>query len=182
MRVLTTGFGPFLRVTENPSAWLVERCGAPFVVLPVGYDAVDAFLEGLDPSSFDALVMVGVHGRARKIRLECVARNVVGGTPGSDGQARRPGRIDPKGPDRIRTSLWREVVWPGAADHFTLADNAGDYLCNYSFYRAASRFPEKRVGFVHVPPFDRMERETQREALQKLVSEISAQAMPTESR
>lgn len=165
MRVLTTGYGPFLSVKENPSGWLVERCGAPFVVLPVSFAAVDKFLAELDPASFDALVMVGVHGRARKMRLESVARNVVGKTPDVEGQVLVPGKIDPAGRDRIRTSLWSGVR---LAD-FTLTDDAGDYLCNYIFYRASVALPGKQVGFVHVPPWDRMPQTKQLGCFQALL-------------
>ncbi|MBS1707649.1 MAG: hypothetical protein JSS65_02885 [Armatimonadetes bacterium] len=168
MRVLTTGYGPFLSVTENPSGWLVERCGAPCVVLPVSFAAVDKFLAELDPDTFDALVMVGVHGRARKMRLESVARNVVGKTPDVEGQVLGPGKIDPTEPDRIRTSLWSGVR---LAD-FTVTDDAGDYLCNYIFYRASVALPEKKVGFVHVPPWDRMSQERQLAAIQRLLNEL----------
>ena len=172
MRVLTTGYGPFLSVTENPSGWLVERCGAPYVVLPVSYAAVDKFLAELDPDSFDALVMVGVHGRARKMRLESVARNVVGKTPDVDQVVLGPGKIDPAGPDRIATSLWRNNWWPEASQSFTLTKDAGGYLCNYIFYRAAQRFPEKQVGFLHVPPWNNVGQEWQLTAFRRLLARL----------
>ena len=173
MRVLTTGYGPFLSVTENPSGWLVERCGAPYVVLPVSYAAVDKFLAELDPDSFDALVMVGVHGRARKMRLESVARNVVGKTPDVDQVVLGPGKIDPAGPDRIATSLWRNNWWPEASQSFTLTKDAGGYLCNYIFYRASAMFAGKQVGFVHVPQWTRMERERQEKGFRTLLERLA---------
>ena len=173
MRVLTTGFGPFLSVTENPSGWLVQRCGAPYEVLTVSYAPVDAFLQALDPASFDALVMVGVHGRARKMRLESVARNVVGKTADVTGVVRGPGVIDADGPTRIKTTLWQDAWWPEAAREFTLTDDAGGYLCNYIFYRASQRFPEKQVGFVHVPPWKNMAQERQLTAFKQLLRHLN---------
>lgn len=173
MRVLTTGYGMFLSVTENPSGWLVERCGAPCVVLPVSYAAVDRFLAELDPDSFDALVMVGVHGRARKMRLESVARNVVGKTPDVDQVVLGPGKINPAGPDRIPTTLWRNNWWPEASQDFTVTRDAGSYLCNYIFYRAAAMFAGKQVGFVHVPQWARMERKRQLDSFRVLLDRLA---------
>jgi len=170
MRVLTTGYGPFLNIVENPSGWLVERCGAPFVVLPVSFAAVDKFLADLDPDSFDALVMVGVHGRARKMRLESVAQNMVGKTPDVDGKVLGPGQIDSSGHDRFRTSLWREINLP----NFTHTNDAGDYLCNYIFYRASATIPDKLVGFVHVPKWARMGQERQLASFGALLDELGA--------
>ncbi len=174
MRVLTTGFGPFGRFDSNPSAWLVEQCGRPHVVLPVSYAEVDRHVAGLDASTFDILVMVGVHGRARKMRLEQTARNTVGAHPDVDGHIAGPGLIDPLGPPLVKTRLSSEAWWPGAEAVFTRTDDAGAYLCNWIFYRAASRFQDRCFGFVHVPDWRRLDRERQSAAFGELLARLEA--------
>src|SRR4051794_22991219 len=86
-RLLVIGFGPFPRMPRNPSAALVRRIAAAprwrlrgieaqALVLPTTYAALDGELgEVLDAGRFDALLMVGVAGRARTLRVERRAVN-----------------------------------------------------------------------------------------------------------
>ena len=150
-RTLITGFGPFGTFDENPSSWMAERCGRAFRVLEVSYAAVDQFLGELTSDSFESLVMLGVAGTARRMRFETVARNWVGTTPDVHGVVAGPSVIEPDGPATIPLSP--SVTLPDG-NHWEPRDNAGDYLCNYISYRAAHRFPERRVYFIHVPPFE----------------------------
>jgi hypothetical protein len=58
MRILVTGFGPFLKHAENPSEVLARECGHPHEILEVSYATVEEFLGRLDPITFDALLML----------------------------------------------------------------------------------------------------------------------------
>lgn len=144
--LLVTGFGAFRDIGENPSAWLAERMGG--TVLEVGYSDVDAFLDGLDSESFDAWLMIGVHAGAERMHLETVAKNSCG--PGEDvhGVIAGPGRIDPAQPPQLAGTMFDGSF---ESDSAVLTVDAGGYLCNYLFFRGLSRFPEKRIGFLHVP-------------------------------
>src|SRR4051812_10392618 len=86
-RLLVTGFGPFPRMPRNPSAavarrvaasphWRVLGVEAEALVLPTAYAALDGALDpALKAGRFDAVLMVGVASRAKRIRVERRAVN-----------------------------------------------------------------------------------------------------------
>jgi pyroglutamyl-peptidase len=156
--VLVTGFGPFGSVVENPSARLAEALGEPFVILPVTYAAVDAWLES-EPE-FGALLSLGVAVGSEFPRQEVVAHNRLGPVPDAEGVA-GPVVIDPRLPPQISSPV-------GPLMGIEFSAHAGDYLCNYLFFRAAARFPNRPVTFVHVAPFEKCAFETQLERLQAI--------------
>ncbi|MBL8067141.1 MAG: hypothetical protein JNM28_01710 [Armatimonadetes bacterium] len=165
--LLVTGFGAFRDIDENPSAWLAERMGG--TVLAVGYADVDAFLDGLDPDTFDAWLMIGVHGAAQRMHLETVAKNSCG--PGEDvhGVIAGPGRIDPLHPPQLAGTMFDKSF---ESDRAVLTVDAGGYLCNYLFFRGLSRFPEKRIGFLHVPRPEVMDLEAQLNEVRRIVASL----------
>ena len=168
MRTLVTGFGPFLSNDENPSAWLAETSNHPNVVLEVSYKAVTNFIETLDPSSFDRLLMIGLKGSGRKMLLESRARNLIGTTPDVRGHVPDSRTILPSGAKLLPATLWSEGHRVDA--RIGTSTNAGGYLCNFILYTALARFPDKRIGFLHVPPFRRIPREIQRDILARLLA------------
>src|SRR3954453_19985460 len=96
-RTLVTGFLGFEGFDVNPSALLAERCGRRFELLEVSYSAVDAFLDRLDPHSFDRWLMLGVAGKSSRMRTENFGRNVIGARNDVRGSA-TIGEIEPGGP------------------------------------------------------------------------------------
>ena len=56
------------------------------------------------------------------------------------------------------------------------SDDAGDYLCNYIYYSALRKFDGagKQIGFLHVPPLDKLPLEHQLVELQQILMEIEA--------
>jgi len=50
--------------------------------------------------------------------------------------------------------------------------DGGDYLCNYIGYRALEKFTTKSIGFLHVPPPERLPLEKQQESLVKILEII----------
>ncbi|KAF8017545.1 hypothetical protein BT93_H2658 [Corymbia citriodora subsp. variegata] len=57
-----------------------------------------------------------------------------------------------------------------------LSDNAGRFICNYVYYHSL-RFAEQRGGrslFVHVPPFSRIDEETQMNFVASLLEAIAS--------
>jgi len=172
-RTLVTGFGAFGSVTENPSALLAQDSGRPFRILEVAYSAVDQFLAELDPGSFDRLILLGVAARSQKLRWETVARNQVGTTPDVRGIVANSGRILPEGPAEVPTSF---SMAPPESPNWEPSDNAGDYLCNYSFYQALLKFPENEVLFIHVPPFESLPRLVQQAELEAILNRLEQRA------
>jgi pyrrolidone-carboxylate peptidase len=152
MKLLVTGFGPFGNIAENPSSELAQTCGYDFRILEVSFRAVDELVESVLPD-YDALLAIGVNAAATKMAVETVARNDIGSTADVLGEVRGPGPIDPRLPQNIAATLWTEELLCETED-WTQSTSAGNYLCNYLFYRAASCHPLKKVGFLHVPTFE----------------------------
>jgi pyroglutamyl-peptidase len=188
-RTLVTGFLPFGGYGVNPSALLAESCSRPFELLEVAYEAVDAWLDQVE-SSFDQLVMLGLRGDGTTFYLEQVARNEIGVTPDVRSVVRGMGPIEADGPAVLVGTLFSDAAgsFPlspvlggegekadAAPPSFARSDDAGCYLCNYVYYRALRRFPDKRVGFVHVPPLEVVPLVAQRERLARLLDALEAE-------
>lgn len=170
-RWIVTGFGPFRDVVENPSSWLAQRSGLPYELLEVSFAGVDAYLDQLNPDTFDHWLMIGVHGGATKFHLECVGKNFVG--PGEDvlGMVGGPGKIDPSLPPQIHTDFWADAL---PDETMEITTDAGGYLCNYLLTRGLQKFPDKRIGFLHVPRQEVVPLETQLEWFRRLLIQIGA--------
>jgi pyroglutamyl-peptidase len=174
-RTLVTGFLAFEGFDVNPSALLAERSGRRFELIEVSYAVVDQFIEQLDPDSFDIWLIMGVAGRSTRMRLESTGRNVIGGRTDVRGSA-TTGEIDPNGPAAIAGTLWTAPSFAIETDSRRPSDDAGDYLCNYIYYRALRRFDgmNKRIGFLHVPPLGTMALERQVDELSSILREIES--------
>lgn len=168
-----TGFGAFGAFATNPSAQLAAGSGCRHEVLEVAFEAVDAFLQGLDPVSFDALLLLGVAGKADRMRVETVARNRIGAAPDVRGVVQGPGPVDPAAPPLLAATLWPPELLADTSCREASVD-AGDYLCNYVFFRALQAFPQGRVGFLHVPPVEALPIETQQAELEKVITLLHA--------
>lgn len=151
-RTLLTGFGPFLEVTDNPSARVAAALGRPHQILEVSFAAVDTFLIQVDPSSFDRLIMLGVARGRTEITPELFARNQIGHTKDVNGNDRF-GPIEEGAPLLLEGTLWTPEIVANTFGHRDLhvSMNAGNYLCNYAYYRALRTHGQKRVGFLHIP-------------------------------
>ncbi len=175
MRTLVTGFGPFGTVTDNPSGRLAETCGRPFHLLEVAYEAADAFIETLSPEGFDTLLMLGVATRRDRITPELFARNWRGEVADVRGQAEsKP--IEEGQPLLLESTLWNAHLLAQVEIGLGLfaSMDAGSYLCNYLSYRALRHFKAKRVGFLHVPPFEKVPQARQAEVLAGVLKAIEA--------
>jgi pyrrolidone-carboxylate peptidase len=163
-RLFVTGFGAFGQFDTNPTSLLAPALGAPHAILPVTYADADAFLASFDADNYDALLMLGVSAKAESILLETTARNRIGTTPDASGIVAGPMPINSSGPPQLNATLWTEAHHHA---HSTSQD-AGDYLCNYLFYRGLEAHPRLRIGFVHVPPFSVISETLQQNALREL--------------
>lgn len=168
-RTLVTGFGPFGSFVANPSSQLAAECSRPFQIVEVSYAAVDQFLSELSAESFDLLVMLGVAGQSQRMRFEMIARNWVGATSDIRGMIMGPGPIDPGAPPQF--SLLPSGAIP-TSGYWEASFDAGEYLCNYIYFRAKQRFPAKRLHFIHVPPFEVVLQEIQLAELGRMLTRL----------
>ena len=170
MSLLVTGFQAFGDVSDNPSVRLAQESGADFRLLEVSYQAVDEFIASGLPGQYESWLMIGVHGGSDVMRLETVARNLVGPTPDVLGVVGGPAKIDPSLPPQLHGTLWTGVA---VADHCEQTWDAGDYLCNYLYFRGLAAFPAVKIGFLHVCLPDRLDLGLQTKFVQDLVACVS---------
>ena len=173
-RTFVTGFGAFKSIAENPSATLAESSGRPHTVLEVSYQAVDEFISSLCTDSFDRLLMIGVAAKRDRLTPELFARNMIG--PDADVRGYAPlGYIEPMAPLLLESTLWTPEVLSEIViydPHTKVSMDGGDYLCNYIGYRALAAFPEKRVGFLHIPTPEHLPMQEQQRVLQMMLEII----------
>jgi pyrrolidone-carboxylate peptidase len=169
-RTLVTGFGPFLNIRENPSSMLAAASGRSFELLEVSYAGVRQFVEQLDGRHFDRLLLMGVNARADRMHLEVLGRNEVGSTPDVLGHVPEL-RVAREENVYARTStLWRPLLERrDLGPNIGMSESAGGYLCNFALYEALRRFPDKQVGFLHVPSPDALSLETMEVELHRLL-------------
>ena len=164
LNLLVTGFGPFAAAQDNPSARLAETCEAPYRVLEVAFAAVDAFWD--DPGDADAILLMGVAAGTRRMRAEWIGRNYVGRAHDVRDEG-RPGPIAAGAPEVLASTLW-----PRVQTRIHPSVDAGSYLCNYILFEGLRRWPERRIGFLHVPHFSAIPECIQRAKVQALVREL----------
>ncbi|MBS1706997.1 MAG: hypothetical protein JST40_14115 [Armatimonadetes bacterium] len=170
-RIILTGFGPFGNIEDNPSSHLARALGAEYhtrlEILEVSFEAVDRFLEEVG-EDFDALMSLGVAANRNSVCLERRARNEIGTQLDVLGRTRES-KIAPTGRD-LSATLWGR----GDAKHRLVrySKDAGTYLCNYLLYESLRRFPEKKVGFVHVVPFETIGQADQLTAIRPILDRL----------
>jgi len=170
-RIFLSGFGPFQGFEINPSEVLVRSIRRKdFVVLPVSFDAVDAFLQDGFVKRFDAWLMMGAMSNGERFHLERSAKNRVGRQPDIQGVIRGERCIDANAPAVLHGSLFQKGF--RSCNSWSLSDDAGTYLCNYLYFRAIQKYPHLLTGFLHVPPFEKLNENTQVRILQRLLRKL----------
>ncbi|CAL8367331.1 unnamed protein product [Boreogadus saida] len=186
-KVIVTGFEPFGGIKVN-SSWEavkeLKRLGLGNSVdlhvqeIPVEYRAVKDLLPSLWKQHQPHLVVhVGVSGIATTVTLEQLGNNLGYKRPDNVGYSPECGCCVAGGPETIHSVLDMEVVRQrvkesGLGVNVSTSQDAGRYLCDYSYYTSLYA-GERRCGFVHVPPLE--ERYSVEElglALQAVVTEM----------
>lgn len=169
MKLLLTGFEPFIGIEQNPSQLIVEylsanpMCEANLTVitaiLPVEYEkGAQVMLSLLEEHSPDICLMIGVGGP--KLELERVALNI-DDSPKEDnsGVIIRGNRIIADAPEAYFTSLpivslKDRLVAKGIK--IEVSNHAGAYICNHVYYVATHYSRSNNLNFptlfLHVPP------------------------------
>jgi pyroglutamyl-peptidase len=175
VRVLVTGFQPFLDEKVNPTQAIVEfvnscefhkvdsklsRLDVRGLVLPVEFDQAFHRLEQ-ERISFrpEVIVSFGLAGGRQTFDIEMLAVNERGGEQSDRGDNQGKvfsGPIDPTSPRVLSTTLPVDVIrgFLSAANVPNRKSfSAGTYVCNDLFFKTQERlrFTRVRSGFVHVP-------------------------------
>jgi pyroglutamyl-peptidase len=168
-KILITGFGPFPGAPFNPTEPLVKALARPrhpsanvrrvTHIFRVSYEAVDRELPDLlAREKPDVLVMFGLAGRTKHVRIETRARNALARRlPDVGGHVPLAATIVPDAPPTLplRAPGQRLVMAARAAGvPAALSRDAGRYLCNYLCWRAAEAAGDRAprlTTFIHVP-------------------------------
>ena len=170
MKILVTGFEPFVGIPENPSQAIVEalrqrpvaerRAGLVTEIVPCEFRAagerIVTLIRELRP---DAVVSVGLAAGASAIRLERHALNLNDALRPDNGGDLATGRlIDPAGPIGYWSTLPLDEMLcalKGRDLPATITNHAGAYVCNHVFYTARHEIERLGTGipcgFIHVP-------------------------------
>ena len=171
-RILVTGFGPFSKTSDNPSAILAAESGEDHRILEVAWQTVDDWIGSGDANDYNVLLHLGFADR-HFMTPELFARNFIGHTPDVRGEV-RAGDIELDGPLLLDSTLWTPELLGDLLmdDRLRPSEDAGNYLCNYIVYRSLMAYPDKMVGFLHVPNFDRISEADQQEVIKGLLSSL----------
>ena len=173
VNLLVTGFGTFSAISDNPSAQLAKHSNSPFQVLEVSYQAVDHFLDSGEPLEYDAMLFLG-YAKRSFLTPELYAYNEYSPSPDVAGVI-RSGTISETTPKVLNTRLWVSNLHEpiGKLDFVQISTDPGRYLCNYIYYQGLSRFPNKKIGFLHVPAFDVVPMESQLKTISNLIQIVT---------
>ena len=171
LRVVVTGYGDFMGITDNPSANMAQKLtemgvkGAivEYRRLDVNHGAVNSFIDEMKRSPPDVILSMGVTGGISQVE-ELPENNVSGGMDGSNNPI-TPGVVRTGGKDVLKTDLPVETI-DGALKQFgdqrevgtsksnpNYSPDRSAYLCNYLGYNLADAFGTSdatTAGFVHV--------------------------------
>jgi pyroglutamyl-peptidase len=163
-RLLVTGFGPFPGIPKNPSAvaagklarsprWRTLGVDVRVLVLTTTYAAIEEeLLPALAEHAPDAILMIGVAGRSREVRVETRAVNRASILL-PDAAKKRPRRLALSRAEHVRrtkTGAQRQVTALRRHGFRSRAStNAGPYLCNAGYFAALTQ--PVPVLFVHIP-------------------------------
>jgi pyroglutamyl-peptidase len=162
-RLLVTGFGPFPSMPRNPSTalaravaysprWRLQGVEAQALILTTAYATLPGELDPALAERPDAVLMIGVAGRSKSVRIEWRATNRRSTLFPDNAGERAEIPTKAEGRPVRRTSLPAHKLLLALRRHGLpshLSRNAGRYLCNASYFRALETgLP---VVFVHIP-------------------------------
>lgn len=180
MRVVVTGYGAFMGITDNPSANMAQKLAEQGVKgaiveyrrLDVTTDAVDAFMAEMKKNPPDVVLSMGVSpGNAQ---VEELPENQLDANEDGNGQMMKARSILPGQPRELKTDLpvdtidWslqpfganRQVFTSKSDPNYEVDRSA--YLCNYLGFNLAAAFGKTDAttgGFMHInanTPVDQM--------------------------
>jgi pyroglutamyl-peptidase len=162
-RLLVTGFGPFPGMPRNPSAAVARNVAALLgrrtgvdaraLILPTTYAAVsEVLVPAVREGGYDAVLMIGVAGRAKAVRLERRGANRAALFSPDAAKKRPAALILGKGPPYRASTVPALRLLPLFRRHdvpCTVSQDAGRYLCNAGYFTALAH--PMPVMFVHIP-------------------------------
>lgn len=173
LKVVVTGYGAFMGITDNPSANMAQKLAEAGVKggiveyrrLEVTPEAVDAFIAQMRRSPPDVILSLGVTGG--QAQVEERPENHLGAATDGNNQQMADRQVRAGGPQELATDLPVEVIEQSlvgfgaqrvvgtSQSDPNYAPDRSAYLCNYLGYNLASEFggtPRTTAGFMHISP------------------------------
>lgn len=200
MKVVITGFEPFLHYTEN-SSWEVasqvascgDVCGVDVVkeILPVSFMRVGAVLRSVvERHNPELIILLGQAAGIDYIKLERIAINMMDARGAdNDGYAPDEQIIDSSAPTAYITPLKIKTLCQAIARRgieAKVSNSAGLYVCNRAYFEALRLCNERgstKAIFVHLPYYEgqhsvsadqpTMSLEKMKLAIQTIIEEIN---------
>ncbi|MFG1287496.1 pyroglutamyl-peptidase I [Xanthobacter versatilis] len=192
LRILVTAFGPFPGVPLNPSQRTAKDllrlkrtalCGMEITlrILPTRWDELPRFDALMREQAFDAVLLLGVAARRRRVCLETRAVNAARAFPDAAGRHPPGRRLSRRGLDAIASTapaLAGVAALQRAGIAASASRDAGRYLCNAAYFHAlaATRGQRPETGavppvlFVHLPGRSGVPRGASRAGLARALS------------
>ena len=166
-RLLICGFGAFPGFADNPASgvisqliardWAPEGVRTAYRRIPTtwadGHRTATAAARDFGP---DGVMVVGVAGGADRFRVETQGRNRVGVDRADAAGAFHPGALISEQGPALAAARAPVAAMVAAIEREGLpaeaSSDAGDYLCNYVFYRLLTETPARPTAFLHLPP------------------------------
>lgn len=146
-KTLVTYFEPFGGRTTNASKEVVSLLSDyQNRELPVSWLKIESNIDEILSDAPDYLFLVGEAGSYQEITVERIAHNICNGKD-NYGVIKDNEPIN-NGPEELKTKFDLSDV------QYRVSDNAGKYLCNYTYYLALSKAKNTKVVFVHLPYID----------------------------
>lgn len=167
MKLLLTGFEPFLGFEINPTEAVVKNLDGKQIgkftiigkILPVDFKkGPEQLLKHMEEINPDAVISLGLAAGRTHITPERIAINCQDGEPDNNGVQLTDHPIDPNGPDGYFSKLpIRKIVnqLNKAGLPAEISNTAGTYLCNNVMYSMihdlVKREKDIPAGFIHIP-------------------------------
>ncbi|MDT8858801.1 pyroglutamyl-peptidase I [Alkalihalobacillus sp. MEB130] len=167
MRVLLTGFEPFLGHYINPTEEIVKELDGQQInnkqiigrILPVAFSqSATQLIAHFEEEKPDAVIMLGLAAGRNRITPERVAINCSDGDKDNEGRALQDAVIQEDGPAAYFSTLpIRKIVniLNEASIPARISNTAGTYLCNNIMYEMLHYLEQHNLscpaGFIHIP-------------------------------
>jgi pyroglutamyl-peptidase len=166
-KVLVTGFGPFPGVVKNPSAQLaralarshrakrVARVSA--LIIPTTYNDAAKLPRQVAHRRPDAVLMFGLAGRARVLRIETRGRNRTNSKYPDAARKKAPHVLAPGAPKVLKITASTAALLQAtrvSGVRVRLSNDAGGYVCNAAIFHllnATRGVHAPLIAFVHIP-------------------------------
>ena len=143
-KTLITYFEPFGGRTTNASKEVVSLLSDYETrELPVSWLKIESIIEDMLSNDLDYLFLIGEAGSYEEITVERTAHNICNGKD-NYGVIKDNEPIN-NGPEELKTKFNLDDI------PYRISDNAGKYLCNYTYYLALSKTKNTKVVFIHLP-------------------------------